>query len=397
MFTNDTFNILFFAMLISGVAFIWFIWRNDNLRRERIEQQNRAAELEIQREKAEKDQRAERERLEMQRELLDRQRYSQREVEEQVYRLRQQLEEQQKNDERRKKEEQERFEKIYTEQSAGMGTGGYIVLDMPKEKRPFFHDLLKGFEDFAKLKGYEVAFSVDSTFAEKIAFKFTLGNDVINISPEQVKADFREYLKKVETGDSLDDMPMVLSSQEHYLLLTTMKNRIIFLQQGYNAQKHVNEIYSSLIGPLATARLLPSPNVLVQTGGIMDSRNYNANNSSHFIQGDSNEYEDNSTTSINIGKSFNDRKDRVEKITQLIELLNQDEKLEKDHKEKAIKNLEKVKTELSDEDQPDKSRISKWLGIVKESLEFLSLGKTAIEVAIILFKAFGLPIPTFPL
>jgi hypothetical protein len=31
--------------------------------------------------------------------------------------------------------------------NAGAGSGGFIVIDLPDEQRPFFHDLLKGFED----------------------------------------------------------------------------------------------------------------------------------------------------------------------------------------------------------------------------------------------------------
>jgi hypothetical protein len=61
--------------------------------------------------------------------------------------------------------------------SAGAGSGGYIVVDMPEKDRPFFHDLLKGFEDYAKLKGYDLSFSIDSSFEGRIAFKFTVKND----------------------------------------------------------------------------------------------------------------------------------------------------------------------------------------------------------------------------
>jgi hypothetical protein len=43
--------------------------------------------------------------------------------------------------------------------SSGLGSGGYIVVDMPENEGPLFHDLLKGFEEFAKLKGYNIAFS----------------------------------------------------------------------------------------------------------------------------------------------------------------------------------------------------------------------------------------------
>ena len=34
------------------------------------------------------------------------------------------------------------------------GTSGYIIIDLPEKQKSLFHDLLKGFEDFAKIKGY---------------------------------------------------------------------------------------------------------------------------------------------------------------------------------------------------------------------------------------------------
>ena len=38
--------------------------------------------------------------------------------------------------------------------SAGAGTGGFIVIDLSEDQRPLFHDLLSSFEEFARLKGY---------------------------------------------------------------------------------------------------------------------------------------------------------------------------------------------------------------------------------------------------
>src|SRR4051794_14937103 len=58
---------------------------------------------------------------------------------------------------------------IDAQQSAGAGTGGYIFLDLLDDKRTLFHDLLKGFEEYAQLKGYQVYFSIDNSYSNKIA------------------------------------------------------------------------------------------------------------------------------------------------------------------------------------------------------------------------------------
>ena len=54
---------------------------------------------------------------------------------------------------------------------------------MTEKERPLFHDLLKGFEDYAKLKGYDLTFSIDSSFDGRIAFKFTVKNDGVVVGP----------------------------------------------------------------------------------------------------------------------------------------------------------------------------------------------------------------------
>jgi hypothetical protein len=67
--------------------------------------------------------------------------------------------------------------------------GGYIVLEMSEDKKALFHDVLKGFEDYAKLKGYEIRFSVDTGQPEKIAFNFTIMSCGITVSTQQVSRD----------------------------------------------------------------------------------------------------------------------------------------------------------------------------------------------------------------
>jgi hypothetical protein len=52
----------------------------------------------------------------------------------------------------------QREEEAAIRSSAGTGTGGYIIVDLPEERRSLFHDLLKGFEEYARLKGYGVSF-----------------------------------------------------------------------------------------------------------------------------------------------------------------------------------------------------------------------------------------------
>src|SRR5579871_3335540 len=136
----------------------------------------------------------------------------------------------------------------------GSRSGGYIVIEMSERERPLFHDLLKGFEDYAKLKGYEISFSIDSSFEGRIAFKFTVKNDGVTVGPERVRKDFAEYVKQVRTGklEDLDDMPVVTSIEEHNLLMAMLKNRIVFLQQNYSLAKNAQTYYESILSNVRT-------------------------------------------------------------------------------------------------------------------------------------------------
>lgn len=296
---------------------------------------------------------------------------------------------QEEKEERNRKMQEDLFQSMKAQQSSGPGSGGYIVLELPNDQIAAFNDLLKGFEDFAKIKGYEIRFSSDTTFPNKIAFKFTLGDEGVNVSTEKVREDLREYIQKVQSGAPLDDLPITLPEPEHDLLLTLMKNRINFLQHNYNLKKNTIEFYEKIIDKFLAnpMGILPAPNVTVQTGGNMDSRKYNSIDSSHVIQGDNNRLID---SSIKINGSYNERKNQIDKLSELIDLLKSETKTSTDDRDNAILNLEKVKDEMTDEENPDESRVKKWLGKVLSCFKNLELAKATIDKAKELYDSFGL-------
>ncbi len=290
-------------------------------------------------------------------------------------------------------EERVRIERDrYEDEMINSGRGGYIILDMPDDKRPLFHDLLKGFEDYAKIKGYSVIFSIDSSQIDKISFKFTIRDSGISVGTDRVRKDFSEYLENIKTGSDFDKLPVVVSVEEHNLLLTTLKNRFAFLETNYLLQKNAVEFYERLLYNInyTSKGFLPSPSVVVQTGGSMDSRNYTAQNSSKVIQGDQNKLLDSSTaTSINIENSFNKKKEQIGKLSHLVELLKK-ESNDDDEKHKAIVNLEKVKDELEESEKPEPGIIRKWLDKAKGLIGLLRVGKETADSAIELWESFGI-------
>ncbi len=275
-----------------------------------------------------------------------------------------------------------------SEEEAVHDSGGYIIVDMPESKRSLFHDLLKGFEEYGKLKGYLVYFSIDSSIPDKIAFKFTLGESGICVNPNQVREDLKEYLDKIASGQALEDMPAIISPIEHDLVLTTLKNRINFLQSNQNLLKNTVGLYEKIIDRFMTSQqgINPPANFYLQSGGSMDTRKYIANNSSDVNQGDNNSLTD---SSIKIADSFKGIKEQVEVIQHLIDALKKDKEGDDNEKHDAILNLEKVKDELTEEDSPDKGRIAKWLGKAKNCLGGLKLAKETLDFAKDVYENFN--------
>ena len=212
------FSLILLSLAVTGGLYFALLWRKDRRNQEII-----------------------------QKELASQQRKHQMELLE-IQKKQAEVEMEERYRDRKLQEEQLRQSMEFKEQeSSGPGSGGYIILDLPQDHIPAFNDLLKGFEDFAKIKGYEIRFSSDTTFPNKIAFKFTLGDEGINVSTQRVKEDLQEYIQKVQSGETLVELPIILPETEHNLLLTLMKNRINFLQHNYNLKKNAVEFYEKLI------------------------------------------------------------------------------------------------------------------------------------------------------
>jgi len=75
---------------------------------------------------------------------------------------------------------------------------------------------------------------------------------------------------------------------------------------------------------------------------------------------------------IKISNSMNDRKEIADKIEELIQLIRQEPNIEDQQRQSLVTNFDKVKEEISEEN-PDKSKIFKWLANTKGVLENLVL------------------------
>jgi hypothetical protein len=288
------------------------------------------------------------------------------------------------NASRAEKIERDRF--IAT--NSGAGSGGYVLIDVPDADRSLFHDLAKGFEDYAHLKGYSVSFSIDNSWEGRTAYKFTVIDRGVSVGSEQVRKDFKEYAERVRhDDDDFEDMPVITNMAEHSLMVTMLKNRVVFFRANYKAYKNTVAHLEKLISSNQLFPALPQPPIYIyNNGATVDTRNYNANNSQRLIQGENNAYTD---SSINIGGSLNERQQRVTALDEVIaELKTQGEQTEQ--VARIERELMKVRDELTEYEKPDESAIRKWLEYAKNSMTMTILGYEMTEAAHKLWQLFGM-------
>jgi hypothetical protein len=271
--------------------------------------------------------------------------------------------------------------------NSGAGSGGYHLITIDESDRSLFHDLLKGFEDYANLKGYRISFSIDNSWDGRTAYKFTVLGKGVVVGSEQVRADFRDYVDRVrKDDDDFDDIPIVTSMAEHHLLVTMLKNRIEFFRSNYKLYKNTVALFDMLVGNNRLFPAQPQPSVVVHTGGSMDSRSYSAVNSQKVLQGDGSSLSD---SSINIGGSVNEKMERITALDDMIAKLKTED-LKNAEIAKAGRELSKVRDELAENPQPNESVIRRWLEAAKNSMTLPILGYETVEGARKLWELFGM-------
>lgn len=270
--------------------------------------------------------------------------------------------------------------------------GGYTTVDIPEEKKSVFHDILKGFEEYAEIKGYKVSVSVDSSVDEKVSFKITIKEFGVTRSRETVKNDLNEYIKKIQSGEIMDDMPVVIDSFDQSRVLMALRNRIVFLQQNYEVEKNIREFYQGFIKSIPMSSIgHANPVFHISNAGSseMDKRQYIATNSSNISQGDD-QRNHISSGDVVIASSFKKKQEQIDKLGRLIEELLKEP--ENENNNNAVRVFENIKEEITEEDEPDKGVISKWLDKGKSLLNLADKGTKVVEKAKDVYDSFGVQI-----
>ena len=90
--------------------------------------------------------------------------------------------------------------------------------------------------------------------------------------------------------------------------------------------------------------------------------------------------------SVNIGSTFSETKEKLEGLEELISLIKAEPFAES---EKAVRQLENVKDELVDEEEPDLGSIDKWLNKAGGLLKSAEKGSKLLDKAQSVMDSFG--------
>jgi hypothetical protein len=169
--------------------------------------------------------------------------------------------------------------------------GGFTFIEVADEYKTLFADAMNGFADFAKLKGYNVELSLDTSLPGKVGIRFTILDSGVTVSTATVRKDVDEYIERLRSADDLSDMPMAANSIEHGRLLSALQARFSYLRMQAETFAVQANFYKRIINEwdASTSRAISyaSPVQIHLTNE--SSRNmrdsYNAKNSQNVAQG----------------------------------------------------------------------------------------------------------------
>jgi hypothetical protein len=239
---------------------------------------------------------------------------------------------------------------------------GYVFMPVDEAKKSIFTEILKGFEEYAKLKGYSASLSIDTSIKNKVGFKFTLHEDGVSVSTKKVKDDINEYINKLMSGGTFDDMPILITPEEHSAVIGTLKARLKYMEYTHALEKENKEFFQGLVNKITSSSISHQPaNInLIQEGIGMDSRSYSATNSANVVQGDeSANVIENST--IQIGKNIAEINSQLDLLKDALGAIESESKVNESLKP-VVRHLENTKEELEESATPDPSTVEKWLG-----------------------------------
>lgn len=126
----------------------------------------------------------------------------------------------------------------------------FTTINIPENFRGIFQDFLLGFENYCKLKGQDIRISMDNSQPNKIGFLVSI-KDPSKILDWQLDVNWKEYIEKVNEGDSFESMPEVISKDEHSVEIGKLQRRVKYIENefkliqnkfGYSFNSQINSL-----------------------------------------------------------------------------------------------------------------------------------------------------------
>jgi hypothetical protein len=262
---------------------------------------------------------------------------------------------------------------VNVSQEAAPESGGFTFIEVADEYKTLFADAMNGFADFAKLKGYNVKVSLDTSLPGKIGIRITILDAGVTVSTASVRRDVDEYIKRLRSADDLSDMPMATNPVEHRLILSALQARFSYLQTQVEIRTVQADFYRRIIseweaGSGRAVSYATPVQITLTNEGLRNMRDsYNAENSQNIAQGkDANAVTKGST--ILIGSTFTEKTKQIKSLKE-IETAIRDAQLPDETKQAAMRYVQNAREEMEDSANPSPDDVGKWLGRADTALK----------------------------
>jgi hypothetical protein len=272
-------------------------------------------------------------------------------------------------------------------------SGGFVFFDIADEHKTLFADAMNGFADFAKLKGYNVELSFDTSLPGKVGIRFTIVDSGVTVSTATVRKDVDEYIERLRVADDLNDMPMAANSVEHVRLQSALQARFFYLRTQAEMFAVQIDFYKRLInewnaGPNRGVAYATPVQIQLTNEGWRNMRDsYNAENSQNIAQGREAKAVTKGSTVL-VGSTLAEKNKRVSSLKEL-ETAIRDAQLPDDTKQATIRHVQNAIEEMDNAD-PNPDDVEKWLGRADSALKTAGAAAGLLEKLNGVLGMFGL-------
>lgn len=277
--------------------------------------------------------------------------------------------------------------------SEGQG-GGFAFIEMLDEHKALFADAMNGFADFAKLKGYNVEFSLDTTSPGRVGIRFTILDSGVTVSTATVRRDVDEYIERLRSADDLSDMPIVDNLVEHGRLVSALQARFSFLRMQAEMLAIEANFYKRIVNEWnagasrAVSYASPVQIHFTNEGSRNMRDSYNAENSQNVAQGKGAKALTKGSTVV-LGSTHTETAEQINSLKELEAAIREAE-LPDETKQAAVRHVLNAREEIENSTNPNPDDVGKWLGRADTALKAAGAAAGLLEKVHAILGSFGL-------